>query len=207
MTSQIRAEGASGEAEATRDADAFVTLATAQAQQSYRLAGIILRDSVEAQDAIQEALLRAWQAWPKLRESERFDSWFSQIVVNVCRNRLRRRPPVRWMPLGDDLDGPTVADPFQAALARDELGKLVAGLSRDRKSRVGRGLPDAPLGTFVPSELTQPGPITRVSCRGRELRQPAARPVQRDIRATSGSTASMAETGTTSALASGACRA
>jgi RNA polymerase sigma-70 factor (ECF subfamily) len=133
MASRIRAEGASGEVEATRDADAFVTLATAQARQSYRLAGIILRDSVEAQDAMQEALLRAWQAWPKLRESERFDSWFSQILVNVCCNRLRRRPPVRWMPLEDDRDGPAAADPFQAALARDELGKLVAGLSRDHQ--------------------------------------------------------------------------
>ena len=133
MTSQIRAEGAAGQAEATRDADAFVTMATAQVPQSYRLAGIILRDSVEAQDAMQEALLRAWQAWPRLRESERFDSWFSQILVNVCRNRLRRRPPVRWIPLEDDFGGPAVADPFQAALARDELGKLVAGLSRDHQ--------------------------------------------------------------------------
>ena len=132
MTSQIRAEGAS-RAEATRSGDAFVALATAQAQQSYRLAGMILRDAVEAQDAMQEALLRAWQAWPKLRESERFDPWFSQILVNVCRNRLRRRQPVRWMPLEDDLDGPTVADPFRAALARDELGQLVAGLSREHQ--------------------------------------------------------------------------
>jgi DNA-directed RNA polymerase specialized sigma24 family protein len=67
MTSQIRAECASRETEATRTSDAFVTLATTQAQRSYRLAGLILRDAVEAQDAMQEALLRAWQAWPKLR--------------------------------------------------------------------------------------------------------------------------------------------
>ena len=133
MPSQIRAEGDSQDAEATRTPDAFVALATARAQQSYRLAGLILRDAVEAQDATQEALLRAWQAWPKLRESERFDPWFSQILVNVCRNRLRSRPPVRWLPLEDDLDGPTVADPFRAALARDELGRLVARLSRDHQ--------------------------------------------------------------------------
>jgi RNA polymerase sigma-70 factor (ECF subfamily) len=133
MTSQTGAERASREAEATRTADAFVTLATAHAQRSYRLAGMILRDAVEAQDAMQEALLRAWQAWPRLREPERFDPWFSQILINVCRNRLRSRPPVRWMPLEDDLDGPTVADPFRAALARDEMGKLVAGLSRDHQ--------------------------------------------------------------------------
>jgi RNA polymerase sigma-70 factor, ECF subfamily len=40
---------------------------------------------------------------------------------------------VRWMPLEDALDGPTIADPFRAALARDELGRLVAGLSRDHQ--------------------------------------------------------------------------
>jgi RNA polymerase sigma factor (sigma-70 family) len=133
MTSQIRAEGASRDAEAARTPDAFVALATAQAQPAYRLAGLILRDAVEAQDATQEALLRAWQAWPKLREAERFDPWFSQILVNVCRNRLRSRPPVRWMPLQDDLDGPADADPFRAALARDELGRLVARLSGDHQ--------------------------------------------------------------------------
>lgn len=133
MTSQIRAEGVSRETEATRTPDAFVTLATAQAQPAYRLAGLILRDAIEAQDATQEAFLRAWQAWPKLREAERFDPWFSQILVNVCRNRLRSRPPVRWLPLEDDRGGPTVADPFRAAIARDEVGRLVATLSRDHQ--------------------------------------------------------------------------
>ena len=140
MASQITAKLASRDVEATprdveatRTPDAFVALATARAQQSYRLAGLILRDAVEAQDATQEALLRAWQAWPKLRESERFDPWFSQILVNVCRNRLRSRPRVHWMPIEDDLDGLAVADPFRAALARDELGRLVSGLSRDHQ--------------------------------------------------------------------------
>jgi RNA polymerase sigma-70 factor (ECF subfamily) len=133
MASQIRAERVSREADATRTPDAFVALATAQAQSAYRLAGLILRDAVEAEDAMQEALLRAWLAWPKLREAERFDPWFSQILVNVCRNRLRSRPPVRWMPLDDDRGGPAVADPFRAALARDEVGRLVAGLSRDHQ--------------------------------------------------------------------------
>ena len=119
--------------EATRTPDAFVTLATAQAQPAYRLAGLILRDAVEAQDATQEAFLRAWQAWPRLREAERFDPWFSQILVNVCRNRLRSRPPVRWMSLEDESGGPVVADPFRAALVRDEMGRLVARLSPDHQ--------------------------------------------------------------------------
>ena len=133
MTSRIRTEGASRAAEAARTPTAFVALATAQAQPAYRLAGLILRDAVEAEDALQEAFLRAWQAWPRLRDAERFDAWFSQILVNVCRNRLRSRPAVRWITLEDDRDGPVVADPFRAALARDELGRLVAGLSRDHQ--------------------------------------------------------------------------
>ncbi len=40
----------------------------------------------DAEDAAQEALLRAWQHWPSLRDAGAAHTWLLRITVNVCRN-------------------------------------------------------------------------------------------------------------------------
>jgi RNA polymerase sigma-70 factor (ECF subfamily) len=89
----------------------------------------ILADSAEAQDAVQEASVRAWRGWPRLREPERFHAWFSQILVNVCRTKLRQRSRRRTVNV-DDVDLET-GDPFKAALARDAIGRALSSLSQE----------------------------------------------------------------------------
>jgi RNA polymerase sigma-70 factor (ECF subfamily) len=96
---------------------------------AYRLAGYLLADAAEAQDAVQEASVRAWRAWSKLREQEKFHSWFSQILVNVCRTKLRKRARQRTLDVDElDLEG---ADPFRSALARDAVGRALSSLSTE----------------------------------------------------------------------------
>jgi hypothetical protein len=58
---------------------------------AYRLAGYLLRDATEAEDAVQDSLEKAWQAWPRLRQPDRFDPWFDRIVVEA--GRRYRGPP------------------------------------------------------------------------------------------------------------------
>ena len=93
---------------------------------AYRLAGLLLGNAHEAEDAVQEALATAWQSFDRLRDPEKFGGWFDRIVVNGCRDRLRRRGTVRFIPLDQDVD-PAGRDPFQAFLERDAL---LAGLDR-----------------------------------------------------------------------------
>jgi len=40
----------------------------------------------DAEDAAQEALLRAWRGWPSLRDADAIHTWLLRITVNVCRN-------------------------------------------------------------------------------------------------------------------------
>lgn len=40
----------------------------------------------DAEDAAQEALLRAWRGWPSLRDADAIRAWLLRITVNVCRN-------------------------------------------------------------------------------------------------------------------------
>jgi RNA polymerase sigma-70 factor, ECF subfamily len=105
----------------------FAAALEAELTMAYRLAGYMLADAAEAQDAVQEASVRAWRAWFALREREKFHSWFSQILVNVCRTRLRQRSKRRTVDIEDvDLEG---ADPFRAALAKDTIGRALGALS------------------------------------------------------------------------------
>lgn len=94
-------------------ADAFRRLAEQHLDANYRLAAIILGSETEAQDAVHDAFVAAWQKWSTLRDHDKFEAWFRRIVVNICRNRLRsgRRSQVR--DIGDDLLPPS-ADPAAA---------------------------------------------------------------------------------------------
>lgn len=56
----------------------------------YRIARSILRRDADCADALQEAILRAWQKRGDLREAERFDAWVTRIVINQCRDMARR---------------------------------------------------------------------------------------------------------------------
>lgn len=58
---------------------------------AYRLARAILLDDGDAEDAVQEACLIAWKKRAGLRDPGRLEAWFDRIVVNQCRDRLRRR--------------------------------------------------------------------------------------------------------------------
>jgi RNA polymerase sigma-70 factor, ECF subfamily len=40
----------------------------------------------DAEDVTQEALMRAWRAWPTLREAAAVRAWLLRITTNVCRN-------------------------------------------------------------------------------------------------------------------------
>ena len=73
------------------DGDAFDVIARALGDALYRRALAILRHESDAQDATQDALIRAWRELPRLNDSSRFDAWLDRILVNACRDRLRRR--------------------------------------------------------------------------------------------------------------------
>ncbi len=44
----------------------------------------------EEEDAVQEAVLRAWRKRDGLREPRYFNTWFIRILVNVCHDIQRR---------------------------------------------------------------------------------------------------------------------
>jgi len=114
---------------------------------AYRLAACILRDPTAAEDAVQEAALRAWSRRRELRDPERAEAWFARIVVNVCRGEIERqshRHAVQLTPWR----GPGELEPAVAAddswVSREEVAMALARLTADEQvvvaMRYGRDL-------------------------------------------------------------------
>jgi RNA polymerase sigma-70 factor, ECF subfamily len=57
----------------------------------FRTARGILKSDAEAEDALQEAYLRAWRALGSFRSEARLSTWLVRIVINEALGRLRRR--------------------------------------------------------------------------------------------------------------------
>jgi RNA polymerase sigma-70 factor, ECF subfamily len=79
---------------ANRPAD-LAGLLDAHLGAAYRLARSILLNDGDAEDVVQEACLVAWTKHGSLRDPDRIEAWFDRIVINLCRDRLRRRHRVR----------------------------------------------------------------------------------------------------------------
>jgi RNA polymerase sigma-70 factor (ECF subfamily) len=70
---------------------AFDRLIERDLGRAYRLAGVILGNGPDAEDATHDAAIAAWRSFARLRDATRFEAWFQRILVNVCRDRLRKR--------------------------------------------------------------------------------------------------------------------
>lgn len=73
---------------ASESARSFATIVPLHAAAMLRLAAALIGPT-EAEDAVQEASMRAWQAWPTLRNLDAVRPWLLQITLNVCRQWRR----------------------------------------------------------------------------------------------------------------------
>ncbi|CAM4017122.1 sigma-70 family RNA polymerase sigma factor [Saccharibacillus endophyticus] len=72
------------------DASAFAELIVAERPQLLRVAGYYVRSSADAEDAVQEAVYRAYAALSTLREPKYFRTWLTRIVIHASLNVLER---------------------------------------------------------------------------------------------------------------------
>lgn len=99
-------------------------LVTAKLPRILGLAMRMLRETPAAEDVAQEAFVRVWRqagTWQPGRA--RFDTWLHTVVLNLCRDRLRRRYELS----GDDIpDRPDPAPDAETVLIETEQGRAVA---------------------------------------------------------------------------------
>jgi len=113
---------------------AFEGLVRARQDRVYSIALRILGDPTEAEDAAQDAFIRAYRSltgWEPSRIRElRLDAWLATIVVNVARTRIRKRAAASRESLTflDELDHPAAAatETPHERLARTEVRRTWA---------------------------------------------------------------------------------
>ena len=115
------------------DREAFSVLAGGAVDRLYAIARLVLRDADLAEDATQDALVRAWRDLPTLRDVERFDAWLYRLIVRACadigRHRKRWRVEVRILP-----SEPAEPDRASELADRDQLERGLRRLTHDQQT-------------------------------------------------------------------------
>ena len=111
------------------EVDAYRVLVDRYYARSLRFAMRMLGNRADAEEAVQDAFIRAHKYLGRFREQSKFTSWLMQIVVNECRTLLSREERL-GTPVGLDLiadfhcedggehDGRDLSADLSAALAR-----------------------------------------------------------------------------------------
>ena len=76
-----------------RDPDAFRAIMQRYNRRLYRIARGVLRNSTDAEDAVQDAYVSAFAHLASYRGESTLAAWLSRIVMNEALGRLRRRRP------------------------------------------------------------------------------------------------------------------
>jgi len=107
----------------------------------FRALYLITGNTQEAEELMQDAFLRVWERWDRVRGMENPPGYLCRVAVNGARSRVRRLKLSARRALVPGLP----EDPFAAADLRDELVRALASLSeRQRMALVLTDLMDLP---------------------------------------------------------------
>ncbi|MDX1992269.1 MAG: sigma-70 family RNA polymerase sigma factor [bacterium] len=110
------------------DQDAFAELVYTFQDAVYNLCYRILGDGAEAEDAAQEAFLRAYSNLKRYDQDRPFKTWLLSIASNHCIDRLRKRRGVQI-----SIDEPI---PATLSLASDDPQPEQVALNNERSRRI-----------------------------------------------------------------------
>ena len=110
------------------DAQAFAELVTRYTAPIFNLAFRLTGDGAEAENATQEAFLRAYSALPRSRADLAFKPWLFQIAVNLCRDLARKKCPTAFAEMASD-EEEAIEDETPLPLDRVEERELERALA------------------------------------------------------------------------------
>jgi RNA polymerase sigma-70 factor (ECF subfamily) len=132
----LQAEGRHAEAR-----ERYAELVARHQRRASRIAFHYVRDSAEADEAVQDAFVKAYSHLSSFREELPFEVWFTRILINGCLDRIKARTRrERWLvPMPDSPNAQRDfaervasrgASPEEQLLGRERRQKLAAVLAR-----------------------------------------------------------------------------
>ena len=104
---------------------------------AYRTAVLICGNPADAEEAVQDAFLRAWRFRDALPDDDRRDAWLYRVLVNACYTKLRKEVPRR----DRERERIELDDPLLATTESPEVGAERSEVA-DALSSTLRDLPD-----------------------------------------------------------------
>lgn len=119
-----------GTASETREAD-FAALMVATQRRVFQIAVSILGNPADSEEVAQEAYIRAYRKFGRLRDPNKFRAWISRITYRLALNHRRGRQrrlarDTAWY----DVFSRQVADGVRDAVNQDYLGRLQGEIDR-----------------------------------------------------------------------------
>jgi RNA polymerase sigma-70 factor (ECF subfamily) len=107
------------------DREAFEMIIRAQSRTLFAIAYAILQSREEAEDVVQDSLVKAWKTRWRVRNPEKFPAWLAAIARHKAHDVFRRR---RSVPLPEQLTEPIEPDPTNTRALDQQLHSALAGL-------------------------------------------------------------------------------
>jgi RNA polymerase sigma-70 factor (ECF subfamily) len=145
--SAVKALQAAGEHGDARER--YAELVARHQRRASRIAYHYLRDAAEADEAVQDAFVKAYQHLASFREELPFDVWFTRILINGCLDRIKARTRrERWMlPMGERTgasDGGHTERDLTERVAASGLSPEETLLGRERRREIAKALSKLP---------------------------------------------------------------
>jgi RNA polymerase sigma factor (sigma-70 family) len=113
------------------DTDAYTQLVRRHEQVAFRTAYVILRSAADAEEATQDAFMKAYRALGRFERGAPFRPWLLRIVANEARNRRRaigRRLRLRDRAAEEIPSGGAAPSPEVELIRREERERLLRAI-------------------------------------------------------------------------------
>ncbi len=113
------------------DREAFGMIIRIHSRALFAIAYGILQNREEAEDAVQDALVKAWKSGWRLRDPEKFPTWLCMIARHRARDIFRRR---RTVPLSGEITEPVESEATDTTALDQQLHFALAALPELHRS-------------------------------------------------------------------------
>jgi RNA polymerase sigma factor (sigma-70 family) len=116
-------------------AEEYESTVLAEGGRLYALAVSVLGDRSEAEDAVQDAMERAWKHWRQLHDPAKRRAWLTTICLRRCFTLRRRLQAVRSDRSLDADDAPRLA--IYRGVSDTDLARAIGRLSPKQRAVIG----------------------------------------------------------------------
>jgi RNA polymerase sigma-70 factor (ECF subfamily) len=118
------------------DREAFEMIIRTQSRPLFAIAYGILQNREEAEDAVQDALIKAWKSRWRVRDPEKFPAWLGTIARYRAHDLLRKRRTVPLEEQLNDVPAERTGDPSPDIDRQQQLQSAMATLPELHRSAI-----------------------------------------------------------------------